>query len=292
MNKLTKIILSITGAGVVMAAGAGKLKNEVSADKVIAKFEQADQIKAKYSLQDGKVLKREVIKNAEKDKYKKEAKDKISVEIGNADKDEFTPDIALKRWDEVGFKIKPKLDGVKTKDKDIEFTGDKVKFKTPKMDFEFYEVADGDGAYKYVWYLNEKPASNVVNFGIETTGLNFFYQPPLTQEYQNGYSEEFKKEIVVSETEVKDLDGKVLVHRPIDVVGSYAVYHESKGVMVDKDGKDYKTGQAFMIYRPHLFDANGKESWGVLSIDAQAGTYSVEIPQEFLDSAIYPVRCE
>ena len=119
-------------------------------------------------------------------------------------------------------------------------------------------------------------------------GLDFFYQPPLTQEYQNGYSEEFQKEIAVSETQVKDLEGNVLVERPENVVGSYAVYHQTKGGMNDINGKDYKTGKAFHIFRPKIIDAEGKETWGNLHIEN--GIYSEEIPQDFLNKAVYPIK--
>jgi hypothetical protein len=151
-----------------------------------------------------------------------------------------------------------------------------------------YDITDGEGGYKYIWYLNEKPATNKVEFQIESSGLDFFYQPPLTQEYQNGYSEEFQTEIVVSETQVKDLDGNVLVERPENVVGSYAVYHQTKGGMNDVNGKEYKVSKAFHIFRPHIIDAEGKETWGLLHIEN--GIYSVEIPQDFLDKAVYPIK--
>ncbi|MFA5014825.1 MAG: hypothetical protein WC549_04730, partial [Actinomycetota bacterium] len=69
---------------------------------------------------------------------------------------------------------------------------------------------------------------------------------------------------------------------------SYAVYHQTKGGMNDKDGKEYKTGKAFHIFRPHIIDAVGKETWGILHIEN--GIYSVEIPQDFLDKAQFPIR--
>jgi hypothetical protein len=58
--------------------------------------------------------------------------------------------------------------------------------------------------------------------------------------------------------------------------------------MNDINGKEYKTGKAFHIYRPHIIDAEGKETWGILNIEN--GIYSVEIPQEFLDKAVYPIK--
>lgn len=226
--------------------------------------------------------------NADLDQYTGEPKDEVKITLGDKDKSEFIPDIELKRWNEVSFKIKPRLSAVLSKDKSLSFEGEKIKFDTPKISFEMQDYTEGEGGFKYIWYLNKKPIGNKVEFDIETSGLDFFYQPPLTQEYQNGYSEEFQKEIVVSETQVKDLDGNVLVERPENVVGSYAVYHSTKGGMNDINGKDYKVGKAFHIFRPHIIDATGAETWGILHIEN--GIYSVEIPQGFLDKAVYPVK--
>jgi len=241
----------------------------------------------KYSIENNALI-RSVIKNPLLDKYKGEPKDEIKITLGDKDKTEFTPDIELKRWNEVSFKIKPRLSGVLSKDKKLKFEGEKVKFNTPKISFEMYDYTEGEGGFKFVWYLNEKPTSNKVELDIEISGLDFFFQPPLIQEYQNGYSKKFGKEIIVTETQVKDLEGKVLMERPENVVGSYAVYHQTKGGLNDINGKEYKSGKAFHIYRPKLIDADGKETWGILKIEN--GIYSVEIPQEFLDNAVYPIK--
>ena len=270
MNDKLKKGITIGSVALILGGGIvyGDLnKNEISKEKMTAKYEQAIEIKAKYQI-DGTSLKREVIKNAELDKYKGEPKDKIEVVLGDKNSTDFTPDIEMKRWNEVSFKIKPRLNGVATKDKELSFEGDKVKFKTPKMDFEMYDIpatANDEGSYKYIWYLNVAPTTNKIEFDIETTGLDFFYQPELTAE-----------EIAQG------------AFRPENVVGSYAVYHQTKGGMNDSAGKEYKAGKAFHIYRPKIIDAVGKETWGNLHIEN--GIYSVEIPQDFLDKAVYPIK--
>jgi len=238
-------------------------RNEISLEKISQKYEQAIEIKDKYQL-DGASLKRVNIKNAELTS-KGDVKDKIVVEIGDKDKTEFTPDIKISRWDEVSFKIKPNLGNVSTKDKDLKFEGDKIKFDTPDISYEMYEYFEDEGGYKFIWYLNKAPPTNKIDFVIESEGLDFFYQPELTQQ---------------------EIDEGAF--RPENVVGSYAVYHSTKGGMNDAYGKDYKVGKAFHIYRPHLIDANGLEVWGNLHIEN--GIYSVEIPQDFLDKAVYPIK--
>ena len=75
--------------------------------------------------------------------------------------------------------------------------------------------------------------------------------------------------------------------RPAEVVGSYAVYaKELKHNIVG--GKEYKTGKVGHFFRPRIEDSAGAWTWGNLNIDK--GILSVTIPQEFLDTAVYPVR--
>ncbi len=254
--------------GIALVSGITLFGGEISQiDKISLseKYNSSQEIKSKYQL-DGVSLVKTDIKNAELDRYKNEPKDEVKITLGDKDKTEFVPNIELKRWNEVSFKIKPKgLEIVATQDKSLSFENNKIKFGTPKMNFEMYEYTEGEGGYKYIWYLNEKPVSNIVEFDIETSGLDFFYQPELT-------TEEITQGMI----------------RPEDVIGSYAVYHSTKGKMNDINGKDYKVGKAFHIFRPHLIDANGLEAWGNLHIEN--GIYSVEIPQDFLDKAVYPIK--
>jgi len=158
-------------------------------------------------------------------------------------------------------------------------------------------------AFELEVLLLEKPKKNKVEFTVETKGLKFYYQPELTQKEKD--------------------DG---AFRPENVVGSYAVYHESKtnniiypfdksGYTLDElnekvlseelvakinkktseveyytQGKKYRVGKAFHIYRPKIVDSAGTEVWGDLIVDTNKKVLTVEIPQEFLDNAVYPVR--
>lgn len=272
------ILITLSGCSLTPPFGAGT-KDEISKAKLTEKFNLATEIKSKYELKDSSLVKTE-IKNAELDKYKGEPKDEVKITLGDS-LTEFTPVITLSRWNEVDFKLKPKdLELVASKDKVLSFDKDKIKFDTPKISFEMYEATTTDG-YKYIWYLNEAPLTNKVEFQIESSDLDFFYQPPLNAENTD-------PNLTCTETQCKDADGNIVSERPENVVGSYAVYHSTKGGMNDINGKDYKTGQAFMIYRPHIIDASGAETWGILHVEN--GIYSVEIPQEFLDKAVYPIK--
>ena len=244
------------------------------------------EITSKYSIVNN-AFKLDKVVNAELDTYKNEPKDEINVEIGDSKQTEFYPQIKLMRWtNETNFSVR--LKDTEYEKATITTDKDKIIWDKDNIKIEFFDYAEGEGGHKMIWFLKEKPLTNKVEFSLQSKGLDFFRQPPLTEEYQNGYSEEFQKEIVVTETQVKDLDGNVLAERPENVVGSYAVYHQTKGGMNDINGKEYKTGKAFHIYRPHIIDANGAETWGNLHIEN--GIYSVEIPQEFLDKAIYPIK--
>ena len=193
---------------------------------------------------------------------KDDLKDRIELEVGDSKQSDFKPQVKLMRWDnEVNFSVRLKTEEIANHSK----SGEKINWDGEKTNIEFYADETGEGGYKFVWYLKEKPVSNKIEFTIQSKGLDFFYQPELTPE-----------EIAQG------------AFRPENVVGSYAVYHQTKGGMNDINGKEYKAGKAFHIFRPHIIDANGAETWGILHIEN--GIYSVEIPQDFLDKAVYPIK--
>jgi len=130
-----------------------------------------------------------------------------------------------------------------------------------------FEPLEERDVFEFDVTLKEKPKTNKIVFNLETKGLKFSYQSELTEEE------------------------KKTTFRPENVMGSYAVYHESKqGDYSQIGGKNYQAGKAFHIYRPRIKDSVGNEVWGKLNIDEKKGILSVEIPQEFLDNAVYPVR--
>ncbi len=187
---------------------------------------------------------------------KDDPKDRITVEIGDSKEVDFYPQIKLKRWDNqvnCSFRL---LGDTGTHRED----GDKIKYESDKREAHFYEVKD---AYEFEVILKEKPDTNLIEFSMETKGLEFFYQPELTQE---------------------EIDAGNI--RPDNVVGSYAVYYKDCPPNY-VGGKEYKAGKAFHIYRPRIEDAVGKWVWGELQIDNKM---TVTIPQEFLDDAVYPIR--
>jgi len=199
------------------------------------------------------------------------------VEIGDKEAGDFKPHLKLNRWDgecfiKVGLPITDKRTPV--------VEGDKVKWIEPNREAHFYpfepRIVGGFlqnelGGFEFEIILKKKPAKNTITLDIETQGLKFYYQPELTP-----------KEIA---------DGAV---RPDNVVGSYAVYHDTRTNMHSskEDAEKYKCGKAFHIYRPKVKDAVGSETWADLLLDEPNGKLIITIDQDFLDNAVYPVSID
>lgn len=138
------------------------------------------------------------------------------------------------------------------------------------------EIIDKSDGFEYSWILPAKPASNVFTMQIDLTGCTAYYQPPLTAgTYPKGYT--------VTETTVKDSSGKIVEYRPVNVVGSYAVYS------ANRDGV-YQTGKIAHIYRPLVTDANGNTVWGTMKIEGN--TLTVTVDSKWLNKAVYPVKVD
>ncbi|MGE5041461.1 MAG: Hint domain-containing protein [Candidatus Levyibacteriota bacterium] len=140
-----------------------------------------------------------------------------------------------------------------------EFVIANVKNDVPVDKFEFDIV------------LHQKPETNIFTYNIDTEGLDFLYQPPLTEEEKD--------------------QG---LYRPENVVGSYAVYKSgSKSLYASQEeAQKYQTGKVFHIYRPKIIDSKGNWTWGVLDIDKNKSQLSIAIDQKWLDTASYPVTVD
>ena len=173
------------------------------------------------------------------------------------------PRVVLSKWnDEVNLGVKyAKVKGKGNR----KLLTNRVEWKDAKEELHAYPI--DDSTYEIEVLLKEKPDTNVFNFEIDgAQDLDFFYQGELTQD-----------EIAEG------------VNRPENVIGSYAVYHKTKANH-RVGSTNYATGKAYHIYRPKAIDANGQEMWGTLSYSN--GTLSVEVPQGFLDTAVYPVTID
>ena len=135
---------------------------------------------------------------------------------------------------------------------------------------QVYELPNG---LEYEFIIGKIPLSNVFTIPITSQNLNFYYQPALdTYTYPAGW--------VVNATHAFNEKGKLVDERPINVVGSYAVY-------TDKRNNQYESGKVCQIYRPKAVASDGEWIWGVLNYNGTALTVTVD--QAWLAKAKYPV---
>ena len=184
----------------------------------------------------------------------------------------------------------------------------RVPYIVDKIEELDQQLLSGDG-FKIDFLLNEKPDTNIFCQTIEgAENYTWNYQPPLTPE-----------EIAEG------------AQRPENVVGSYAVYHETlanrRNEEVDrtlytdeewrqmtvfdgthyselnestgeiryfKYGTNYETGKAWHIYRPQVWSlsSSSTKEWAELSFVEKTNQLCVVVPQKFLDEAVYPVRVD
>lgn len=148
-----------------------------------------------------------------------------------------------------------------------------LEIKDSKIGFYFNRADDIHLKFGLIFY--EKPAVNSWNFQLEGwEELNFYYQPPLANTNPDG-----------STWEENSFGGRS--DRPAEVSGSYAIYHKNKRNYI-RGQTNYRCGKFGHFYRPKFIDTNGKWVWGNLHIEN--GIYTISIPQDFLDDAIYPIK--
>lgn len=208
---------------------------------------------------------------------------RIQFEVGDTKvPDEFLPRFKSSLWDnEVNFSL-----GALVEQRSVVLVEDgKIKYKTESgLEVHMYELWHParfeDGGFEFEWVLNSIPLTvngNRFVATIQTKELEFYRQD--------------RKEIEKEGICLPEIDG------------SYAVYHASKAHnrrrVVDWahtgdrripiwEEKNYKTGKAFHIYRPRVFDARGRWAWCELHIDTQLELLTVTAPWDFLLSAAYP----
>ena len=193
----------------------------------------------------------------------------ISTVIGDEKQKDFYPRIKVKKWDnEVNLSM-----GVISSIEDQKITkkDNKIIWEQGNQKANFYPIDESSSGYEFDYVIDSKPDTNVFEFSIESKNLSFHYQPFLTDK------------------EKKSNPGG----RPINVEGSYAVYHsEKKGDYSSIGGKNYETGKVCHIYRPKIIDATGKWAWGILHIDEKRKILSITVPQSILDNGVYPITID
>lgn len=209
-----------------------------------------------------------VSENTVSREVKSDPKDRILLEIGDSKQPDFKPQVKIQRWDnDANFSIR----AAEHPDSTVVVEGDIVKYITPDYEVHHYEKPDAsaDGGFEHSVLLLRRPESNVVVFTIQTKNLVFEYQGPLSlQEVEHG------------------------LFRPGWAIGSYAVFHATRGGHNDAAGPDYKAGKFGHIPCPIATDARGVQTRCDLNIDTKLGLLTVTVPQDYLDTAAYPVEVD
>lgn len=237
-----------------------------------------------------KKFKIEKIKQDDNTKFKIHYNKWADVEIGGQEEGKFKPEAKLKKWGDECF-IRVSLPT--TKDiLPIQEKG-KIKWKDTDKEVHLYPLEPTEqyeqGGFEYQIIEKAKSASNQITLDLDLENVKAYYQPPLTEEFQSGWSDIFQKEIVVTETTVEDLEGNILVHRPENVVDSIVFYHATKGnIHPVGEAEKYKTSKIGTLYRSKSIDSNGWKVWNKQEI--KGGKLIITRPQDFIDNAVYPIR--
>ena len=186
-----------------------------------------------------------------KDKYLLTDKD-ARVSAGKIGDREFS--FQAEKWDgEVSLSISPR--GL-TSNKKLSKKSEKIECSEGEETHRVYKIGD---LVEYGIEYTKNPEKDVVLDIDFPEGLEFLKQYELTEE-----------------------EKKAGFERPENVIDSYAVYWKKKN-------NKYKTGKFCHIYRPKLIDARGVEVWCNQEIDAQAKTLTIDLDQDWLKKAAYPV---
>jgi hypothetical protein len=199
----------------------------------------------------------------------------MTVEVGDSTNSVFDPSFMLtafngESWFRVNLSTAEHLMGKAGRMVSMLNGKDQVLLTTDKIAHEI--KAQGENGFEWDIILYEKPDTNVFTYSIETKGIDFFKQSPLTPEEMAGGHE-----------------------RPDSVVNAYVMYHSAgKNNYIYDDGyaEIYENGGIGTIYRPKAWDSAGNTVWCDHVINLKAGTYSKIVPQEFLDSAVYPITID
>jgi hypothetical protein len=236
----------------------------------------------------------------------KDTKGDLDITVGGdaaGDEGIFHEEIKIrvnKEWPNM-FKVSSRLvtDGLfdkETSAKSILDVNGKVISSTDLITNEYFDIVDKDGIVEgkeHQITLNEVPKNGELPFSFLLKGCELYEQPPLTSEFKAGWSDKFKCEIDVTETDVIDTKtGRILVHRPIEYVNSHAIYNNqglaNNIIYPDNRNANYFTGKFLHRKRDFATLPDGKIVWLNPVFDKKTGIMTVKLPDELLrDESLY-----
>lgn len=141
-------------------------------------------------------------------------------------------------------------------------------------------VVNGGNGFKVDILLFKKPDTNKFCYTINGwEDYSFEWQPPLTMEKESGET--------CTDTQCVNKKGQITKSRPIEIVGSYAIYSKTKYGYI-KGKTNYETGKLGHIPYPYIWEV-GKENNKIRAenLSFNNGQLCVTAPQAFLDNADY-----
>ncbi|MEW6411650.1 MAG: hypothetical protein AB1483_04150 [Candidatus Zixiibacteriota bacterium] len=150
--------------------------------------------------------------------------------------------------------------------------GDTIEALSDDIGHRFYRNESG---LEWEIVLKRRPASNVLEYAMSVKNLRFYYQDSLSV---------FERDVL----------GAI---RPDSVVGAWVAYHalRSDNILSVSGGdtlvNEYRTGQAFIVYRPKAWSGNDTV-WCDLNIDVKRGRFEIVLDKMWLESADYPVTID
>jgi hypothetical protein len=219
------------------------------------------------------------------------------IEIGDVSKTgDFKPDLVISTWDkQAEFKLIASNTTVEKSQFDTSLSDGAIAASSGEWKFEYKPTEpkagfNDKGGLDIFITAKEKPISNSISFSYLSDTVSPYFQPPLTEEYKDGWSDEFQADIKVSETQVVNTkDGSVLIERPEYVVDSIAFYADMKaGDMDTSNTGNYRSGKVGHLYRMKAVDAKGNTAWFDWSMPSREQIQLVD-KTGFLQTATYPV---
>lgn len=211
------------------------------------------------------------------------------IEIGSS-KAKFTPTIKALRWnEESGFELtllgmgefganQSRMSQVGVENENVAVTYKQTGLANPYND---------SGGLDILLTLKSAPFNNRLEFALTTQNCVLYEQPALSTQYKSGWSEEYKCDIVVTDTLVtRKEDGQRLLEANDYAIGGVAVYHNSKG-RINTRKAPYKTGKLGYLFPMIVADSGGHTSIATWKVSAER-LFLVFDP-EFLEVAQYPL---
>ena len=195
----------------------------------------------------------------------------------------FKPQITFTKWNKensLTIKLSPEL-LADLSNATTTLSGNKIEHKNGKIGW--YANPDHDNAdnLKFGIILYEKPLTNTWRFQLGGwEDMDFLYQGFVKNpQYFTQNGEDFVRGLDPYENRICE--------RPINVEGSYAVYHKTKKNYI-LGQTNYMSGKFGHIYQIKFIDADSNWIWGELDINND--NYRVTCSQSFLDTAKYPIK--